>query len=196
MSKTITIPANCNPYVVVINNHVYVYKAGETVEVPDEVAEAIEDALELEPKPKRYLGKFAQLANGTLTEITASDLDGVENIVYYAFGQCYSLESAEIPDSVISIASAAFNGCNSLKSIKFGSQSKLKSIGTNAFDWCSSLEGVYLPKTPPVLANVNAFANIKDNCVFYCKSQESLNAYKVADNWSGLMGSYSFVVEE
>lgn len=50
--KTIQIPTNCNPYIVVINNHVYTYKAGETAEVPDEVAEAIEDALELEPKPK------------------------------------------------------------------------------------------------------------------------------------------------
>ena len=41
MSKTITIPTNCNPYIVVINNHVYAYRAGDTIEVPDEVAEAI-----------------------------------------------------------------------------------------------------------------------------------------------------------
>jgi hypothetical protein len=41
--KTIQIPTNCNPYVVVINNHVYTYKAGETAEVPDEVAEVIEN---------------------------------------------------------------------------------------------------------------------------------------------------------
>ena len=39
--KTITIPTYNNPFVVVINNKVYQYKGGETIEVPDEVAEAI-----------------------------------------------------------------------------------------------------------------------------------------------------------
>lgn len=40
--KTVTIPACMNPYVVNINNHTYSYPAGETVDVPDEVAEVIE----------------------------------------------------------------------------------------------------------------------------------------------------------
>lgn len=72
MSKTITIPTNCNPYIVVINNHVYTYKAGETVEVPDEVAEAIEDAIALESKPislgysKIATVTVAKGANGSL----------------------------------------------------------------------------------------------------------------------------------
>ena len=39
--KTIQIPMNSNPFTVVINNSVYQYKAGQTVEVPDEVAEVI-----------------------------------------------------------------------------------------------------------------------------------------------------------
>ncbi len=42
MSKTVTIPNCKNPYVVIINNKKYIYTAGETVEVPDEVAEVIE----------------------------------------------------------------------------------------------------------------------------------------------------------
>ena len=193
--KTVHIPTNCNPFIVVINNNVYRYTAGDTVDVPDEVAEAIEDALELVPTPKRYLSKFAQLVNGTLTEITASDLEGIETIAYYAFGQCYSVKSIELPNSLKIIRPSAFTACTSLESVKFGTNSRLESIGESAFDWCTKLKSVYLPETPPILASVNAFNEVKANCVFYCKSQESLNAYKAAPNWSTLTGTYSFVVE-
>lgn len=49
--KTITIPANVmNPYVVDINGMKYSYAAGSTVSVPDEVAEAITNALRLSPR--------------------------------------------------------------------------------------------------------------------------------------------------
>ena len=195
MGKTITIPTNCNPYIVVINNHVYTYRAGETIEVPDEVAEAIEDAVELIPKPKKYLSKFAQRVDGSITELTLGDLEGVENIAYYAFGQCTSLTSAEIPDSVKTIGNSAFHACNNMKSIRFGVNSRLESIGTLAFEWCSHLAKVFLPLTPPVLANTNAFSNMNTGCVFYCKTQASLDAYKAAPNWSTLTGTYSFVVE-
>ena len=194
--KTITIPEYKNPFIVVINNKVYQYRAGETIEVPDEVAEAIEDALELEPKPKRYLSRIAQFAEGNITKLTASDLDGIEKIVYYAFVNYDSFESVEIPSSVISIGYSAFSNCSSLKKVIFEGNSNLKTIGTNAFDWCENLEEVYLPETPPTLSNVNAFDHIKANCTFYCKTQSSLEAYKVADNWRTLKGTYSFAVEE
>lgn len=196
MSKTITIPTNCNPYIVVINNHVYTYKAGDTIEVPDEVAEAIEDAIELVPKPKRYLSKLAQRASGTLLEVTENDLDGVETIIDSAFRGCASVTSIEIPDNVKSIKQNAFLSCSNVKSIRFGDNSKIESIAVGAFNWCSNLSAVYLPLNPPTLENVSAFNNIKTTCVFYCKSQASLDAYKAATNWSTLTGTYSFVVEE
>lgn len=195
MSKSITIPTNCNPYIVVINNHVYTYRAGDSVEVPDEVAEVIEDALELEPKPKRYLNKLAQLAEGGLAEITAGDLDGIANIASFAFYKLMSLTNVAISNSVTTIGECAFFGCNNLVSLRFGDDSKIKSIKSNAFEWCDKMTGVCLPETPPTLENINAFANINADCVFLCKTQESLNAYKVAPNWSTLAGTYSFVVE-
>ena len=193
--KTIQIPTTSNPFIVNINNTAYQYRAGETAEVPDEVAEAVEDALELEPKPKRYLNKLAQYVGGSITELTAKDLDGIETIVYFAFGQCYSLASVEIPDSVKTVGNSAFHACNRLKSVRFGASSRLESIGTEVFNWCSQLERVCLPVNPPALADTNAFANINANCVFYCKTQESLEAYKAAANWSTLAGTYTFVVE-
>lgn len=168
--KTIQIPTNCNPYIVVINNHVYTYKAGETIEVPDEVAEAIEDAVELVPKPGRCLGRLAQLAEGSLTEITAEDLEGISTLSNCAFYGCVGLAKVTIPNGI-------------------------KTITGNAFGYCWQLESVILPQTPPTLANVNAFDGIKATCTFYCKTQASLESYKKAENWSTLTGTYSFVVE-
>ena len=195
MSKTITIPTNCNPYIVVINNKVYTYKAGSTIEVPDEVAEAIEDALELVPKPKRYLSKIAQLAEGSITEIIPSDLDGVETIVYYAFGQCFSLISINFADSIKVLKNSAFISCLNLEVIRFGDNSNLENIGISAFENCMKLSKVYLPPKPPVLDNINAFKSVKASCTFYCKSQASLDAYKAAPIWSDLTSTYSFEVE-
>ena len=194
--KTIQIPTNSNPFTVNINNQVYQYRAGETVEVPDEVAAAIEDALELEPKPERYLSKLAQRADGSITEITINDLEGIETIVDSAFRFCYSARTIEIPDSVKRIMQYAFQTCNSATSLRFGESSKIESIGTGAFNWCSVLERVYLPPKPPTLENVNAFGDINKKCVFYCKTQESLDAYKAAEYWNTLTDTYSFVVEE
>lgn len=193
--KTIQIPMNSNPFTVVINNSVYRYKAGETIEVPDEVAAAIEDALELEPKPKRYLSKIAQRADGSLLEISANDLEGVETIVDSAFRSCSLVTSIEIPGTVKRIQQNAFLSCSNVKSIRFEDNSKIESIAVGAFNWCSNLSAVYLPLNPPALENVSAFNNIKADCVFYCKTQASLNAYKAATNWSTLAGTYTFVAE-
>ncbi len=192
--KTIQIPTSSNPCIVVINNTAYSYRAGDTVEVPDEVAEAIEDALKLEPKPMRYLSRIAQRAEGSLTELGESDLEGVEDIATYAFAYCSNIKSATIPDSVTSIRACAFYSNGKLVSVRFGN--KLATIEKNAFDWCTKLEKVYLPETPSTLQDITAFQNINAACVFYCKTQESLDAYKVAEGWSTLASTYTFVVEE
>lgn len=194
MSKTIIIPKYNDPFTVVINNKVYQYKGGETVEVPDEVAEAIEDALELVPKPRKNISLLGQSADGSITEISAKDIDGVTTIVTYAFYNCFNIKKVTIPKSVASIADRAFCGCVALETVIF-SDGDLESIGESVFDWCGKLSRVYLPTTPPTLANTNAFQNISTTCTFYCKSQESLDAYKAATNWSTLTGTYSFVVE-
>ena len=180
--KSITIPKYNNPFTVIINNREYAYKGGETIEVPDEVAEAIEDALELVPKPKVYLSKFAQLVDGSITELTINDLEGIEKVCSYAFYCCRSIEIVTIPNNIKDIESLAFYGCNKLKSVEIGNG--VAHIGDSAFEWCSALASVYLPDTPPVIESGDVFINIKSGCVFYCKTQEILNAYKAAPYWS------------
>lgn len=196
--KTITIPKRFGyPTLdITVNGKVYTVKSGEEITIEDHLAEAIENAIALEPKSKRYLSRLAQLAEGSITELTKGDLDGVETIVIYAFRNSNSLKSIEIPDSVTSIGDYAFFSCSSLETLRFGYNSALSNIKINAFDSCSKLERVYLPSKPPILENTNAFGNIKATCVFYCKTQASLEAYKKAENWSTLTGTYTFKVEE
>lgn len=170
--KTITIPKRFGyPTLdITVNGETYNVKSGEEITIEDHVAEVIENALELEPKPKRYLSKFAQLVGGEIYEVTAEDLEGALTIDVSAFSSRPNLKKVAMPNSVTKIEQYAFN-------------------------WCTKLEGIWLPETPPTLVNANSFDKINSKCVFYCKSQESLEAYKKAANWSTLTGTYTFVVE-
>ena len=204
--KTIQIPTNSNPFIVNINNNVYQYKAGETAEVPDEVAAAIEDALNLVPKPKRYLSKMAQLADGSITEIKESDLSGIDSVVDYAFYKCINLMSVTIPEGVNRIGEFAFSSCPILRSVII--PNSVTSIGTSAFHTCTALEGVIIPGsvtsiddsafkkciglkrvivkalTPPDIQG-ETFFNVPATCSFEVPL-ESVEAYKTAENWSSI----------
>ena len=167
--KTIQIPTTSNPFIVNINNHGYQYRAGDTIEVPDEVAEAIEDALELEPKAEVQKSKIARLTEDSLEEITAEDLAGISTLSRCAFYWRINLKSVKIPDNITTLSAYSFA-------------------------YCSGLKAVYLPEVPPTLG-ADCFKSAPSSCTFYCKTQESLDAYKAAPDWSTLTGTYSFVVE-
>lgn len=194
--KTITIPKSFGyPTLdIVINNAKHTLRSGEEITVDDHIAEVIENAIALAPKYGRAGGKFAQLADGSLFEITASDLEGITKVRASAFYSCKSIEKVEIPNNINDIESHAFYGCNKLERVTIGNG--VMRIAAFVFDGCAELTSVYLPKTPPVLANANAFQNINSACVFYCKTQASLDAYKAATNWSTLTGTYTFKLED
>lgn len=196
--KTITIPTRFGyPTLdLFINGKKYTFNSGVEISVEDYVADVIENAIALEPKVGRNKSRFAQYVEGGITEISESDLEGIDTIAAYAFSQCFSLTRVKIPNNITKIAKSAFTICTGLKSVIFGDDSKLNTIEENAFVWCTSLVSVYLPPKPPTLANVNAFADIGKACIFYCKTQASLDAYKAATNWSALTETYTFKVEE
>lgn len=195
--KTLTIPKRFGyPTLdITVNGIEYTVKSGEEITLEDHVAEAIENAIALAPKLGVPRNRFAQHIEGIITDLTSSDFDGVETIAYYALAYSKKLKTMEIPSGIKVIAEGAFYGCSALESVKFGENSDLVSIGTVAFGYCKALSAVFLPEKPPALVNVDAFTNIQANCTFYCKTQESLDAYKAATNWSTLTGTYSFVVE-
>ena len=72
--------------------------------------------------------------------------DGVTSIGMYAFGDCSSLASIKLPNSISSIGNAAFSNCSSLASITL--PNSISSIGGTTFYDCSSLTSViYLGTT-------------------------------------------------
>lgn len=71
---------------------------------------------------------------GTKTDITAEDLAGVDVIGNFGGSR---ITSVTIPDSVDTIKSSAFAGCQSLVSVTMGSG--VVTIQSNAFDKCTAL---------------------------------------------------------
>uniref|UniRef100_A0A6C0F6Q2 Uncharacterized protein n=1 Tax=viral metagenome TaxID=1070528 RepID=A0A6C0F6Q2_9ZZZZ len=79
-------------------------------------------------------------------QVDFNSLKGVQVTVIgaYAFANS-ALESIVIPDSIITIEHAAFNGCSKLASVTI--PSSVTSIGSNAFGGCSSLVSVAIPSS-------------------------------------------------
>ena len=89
---------------------------------------------------------------------------GVTTIGVYAFSNCTSLTSINIPESVTSIESDAFHSCSSLTSINI--PESVTSIGGYAFYSCSSLKSIYLPE---------GITTINQATFYSCSSLTSIN---------------------
>ena len=181
--KTITIPQYNNPFIVIINNREYIYRGGDIVEVPDEVAEVIEDALELEQKPKRYLGMFSKFVEGSITELNEGDWGEIELISPYSFYNYNKLERIVIPNNISTIAYSAFRYCQKLSKVEL--HEGVKVLGERAFADCQSLTRVILKASTPPSISAETFLSVPSTCVFEVPA-ESLEAYKTASNWSAL----------
>lgn len=105
-----------------------------------EIQSGIYDILESEELPK---SEIAQLVDRSITEVIASDLQGATTIGFYAFAYCESLQSIEIPNSVISIDDYVFQDCSSLTSVTI--PNSVRSIGNDVFNNCRSLTNITIP---------------------------------------------------
>ena len=85
---------------------------------------------------RSYSGDITIPATITYEDVTYS----VTSIGVYAFEDCRSLTSINIPESVTSIGDLAFRGCSSLTSITI--PEGVTSIGEGAFAGCSSLTAI------------------------------------------------------
>lgn len=83
----------------------------------------------------------------------------------FAFDECYNLISVKIPASVDTIGYYAFGECENLVQFDIPSNSGLRSIMLGAFEYCESLDSIYIPNT------VN---HIGDECFADCYSLKSI----------------------
>ena len=103
----------------------------------------------------------------------------------WAFGNCFSLTSINIPDSVTSIGDWAFGECGSLTSCTIGSG--VTSIGGWAFGNNSSLHSVtIMATTPPSMTSI--FEGEMSVPTIYVPSA-SVEVYKEAEGWSDYASS-------
>ena len=96
--------------------------------------------------------------------------DGVTSIDGYAFYGCANLALTVLPDGVTIIRSSAFKGCTSLYII--------------------DLTAFTNPQFVPTLVNENAFQSTPAIAEFWFSSQEVLDAFAAATNWSTLSGKF------
>ena len=112
---------------------------------------------------------------------------GFSTIGNYAFQNCTNLSLTVLPDGITSIGGGAFSNCTNLALTVL--PDGVTSIGNYAFENCTSLYIIDLtaftnPQSIPTLANANAFQNIPALAEFWFSSQEVLDAFSAATNWS------------
>ena len=94
-----------------------------------------------------------------------------------AFYDCFRLQSIVIPNSVTTIGDYAFSDCDSLKSIEI--PNSVTTIGIYAFYECHSLESIVIP---------NSVTTIGERAFAYCNSLESIEI----PNSVTTIGDYAF----
>ena len=99
----------------------------------------------------------------------------------YAFNNCSSLTSIEIPNSVTSIGNYAFSGCSNLDYFSFGKS--VKSIGQKAFSGCVNLKKLISYAEVPPTCDTYALDDInKRECTLQIP-ENTLSAYQSANQW-------------
>ena len=117
------------------------------------------------------------LITGCNSTIIPNSVTSIGSFAFYGSG----LTSVTIPNSVTSIGEDAFGYCSGLTSVTIGNL--VTSIGEYAFYNCSGLKVLTCLAPNPPACDINAFTGIdKSKCTLYV-IKESVNVYKIADQW-------------
>ena len=160
MARTVTIPNYVRPhYNVTVNGKRYSFPSGQTVEVPDGIAEIIENDIALDPREdptaKLDVGKALRgVIERSITEAIVPS--GVTKIGNGAFIYCSPLQKVLLPESLTVIELNAFRNCIKLTEIVI--PAAVTTIGEGAFSYCSKMTKATFLGTPTSI-NETAFSN-------------------------------------
>ena len=118
----------------------YACNSLESINIPKSLEKTTSEYI-IEYEYDYQYGPFGQCAN--LKKVTFEE--GTIRVANGLFRNCVGLEEIEIPDTVTTIDTIAFQGCTNLKSVKFGSG--LTGIGHQSFSNCTSLATVIIPNS-------------------------------------------------
>lgn len=156
------------------------------------IAEKLQKIAQNEQKVyDKGVAKMRALADRTITEVRAEDLEGITEIGDYGFYACKSLVSLELPEGIERIGTAAFNSCWSVNH-PLTIPSTVTYIGAQAFRYCSGMTQIIVrADIPPTLGAATAIqttsALSKIIVPYGCGE-----AYRTATNWS----DYAGIIEE
>jgi len=95
------------------------------------------------------IGEYAFGKHHNLRKVVFNN--GIQRIGIRAFFDCASLESINIPSTVLEIEEYSFSGCSDVRMLVL--RDGLKKIGAKAFDKCLSLERITIPSTVEEIGN-------------------------------------------
>ena len=127
---------------------------------------------------------LVSICNKTITELKASDLEGITTILESLFWQCNNLTKVELPDTIINIDSYAFSECVNLIDVVI--PNSVTNIHNNAFYGCESLREITIPNS---ITEVNS--SVFGNCSSLAKVTIPESVTKI--NFSAFDGCSSLV---
>jgi hypothetical protein len=132
------------------------------------------------PSSVTLINNYAFASCSLLTELPIGE--GVTTINARAFQSCTAVESVTIPNAVTYIGNGAFYNCSNLRHVTIGNG--VTNIVQGCFYNCQRLEDISVLATAPPTLGADAFSKTND-CPIYVPD-ESVAAYKAANNWSAL----------
>ena len=119
----------------------------------------------------------AAYGDANLTRVTFPANCKIASIGKWAFRECTSLQSVDIPKSVGVMGERAFQGCTSLQNVQFAAPSPLKTLSENAFRDCTSLQYIELPEGMETLLGYGFYNCTALETVYLPDTLKSIGAY-------------------
>ena len=153
MAKTVVIPTYVKPYyTVMVNGKKYTYPSGQAVELPDGIAEIVENDIALDPRENPAAKQESAKALKALIERTITEFyvpEGITQLGAYAFGYCQNLKSITIPEGVTVLSGSTFNNCTALEEVVI--PASVETVFNNCFNVCTALKKVTFLGTPKLV---------------------------------------------